>query len=107
MSLKVPPPPSVIQRLQYWLSHLRSGLPSPVRLSLYVGTREPSGLYVPWPPRKRTSFIMESAPAIHLTATARGLIPPVSIPMPDIILVPPLGVSSMALGAPGPWKAVV
>ncbi len=49
---------------------------------------------MPCPPRKRTSFIIDSLPAIHFTATARGLIPFVYKPMPVTIFVPPLGASS-------------
>ena len=36
-------------------------------------------------PRKRTSFIIESVPAIHLAATARGLIP--LVPRPTQITI--------------------
>src|SRR5688572_6672881 len=100
--LKMPPPPSVIQRLQYCESHLLSGLPSPVRLALYVGERVPSRFILPWPPMNFTSFIYDLSPAIHLQATARGFEPPASRPMPETIFVPPFGVSNRGLGAPNP-----
>src|SRR5882724_10492564 len=104
MSLKVPPPPSVIHKLQYCESQRRFGSESAVRLPLYGFNREPSAPNAPWPPMKRTSFINEFAPAIHLAATARGLIPPASRPMPVTMLEPPGGVSSSGLGGPTPWK---
>src|SRR5258706_13456199 len=75
MSKKVPPPPSVTQRLGYWLSprRLRSG--AAVWAFLYGFPRVPSGLLVPCPPRNRTPFILAVAPRIHFPPTARGLMP--------------------------------
>src|SRR5258706_12176081 len=75
MSKKVPPPPSVIQRLGYWLSQRRLRWGWAVCALLYGFSRVPSGLPVPCPPRNRTSFIIDPAPAIHFTATAPRLMP--------------------------------
>src|SRR5579884_2427460 len=75
MSKNVPPPPSVTHRLGYWLSQRRFESGSPVCVLLYGLMRFPFRSFVPCPPRNRTSFISESAPAIHFTPTARGLIP--------------------------------
>src|ERR1700674_2586150 len=102
MSKKVPPPPSVTQRLGYWLSQRRLRSGSAVCALLYGFSRVPSGLLVPCPPRNRTSFIIDLAPAIHFTPTARGLIPFVYRPIPNRIFVPPFGASISGFGPPTP-----
>src|SRR6266849_3951088 len=102
MSKNVPPPPSVTQRLGYWLSQRRLMSGSAVCALLYGFSRVPSGLLVPCPPRNRTSFIIDVAPAIHFTATARGLMPFVYRPIPNRILVPPFGASISGFGPPTP-----
>ena len=107
MSKNVPPPPSVTQRLGYWLSQRRFASGSAVRLLLYGFVRVPSRLTVPCPPRNRTSFIIEAAPAIHFAATARGLMPFVYSPIPMTTFVPPFGASIIGFGGPAPWKARV
>ena len=43
-----------------------------------------------------------SSPALHSTATARGLMPPVKTPKPLMIFVPPGGAEITARGAPTP-----
>src|SRR6266852_4928572 len=75
ISKNVPPPPPVIQRLGYWPSQRRFKSGSAVCVLLYGFSRLPSSFVVPCPPRKRTSFIIESLPAIHFAATARGFTP--------------------------------
>src|SRR5215469_10804111 len=75
MSAKAPPPPSAIQRLGYWLSQRLRRSGSAVWLLLY-------GLVpLPCPPRKRTSSTSDRSPAFQSTATARGLVPPVKMPI--------------------------
>src|SRR5260370_20225977 len=107
MSKNVPPPPSVTQRLGYCPSQRRLRSGSAVWVLLYGFSRVPSSFRVPCPPRKRTSFIRESLPAIHLAATARGLIPFVYTPIPITLLVPPRGASISGFGGPTPWNANV
>src|SRR5260370_31735095 len=102
MWTNVPPPPSVTHRLGYCPSQRRFRSGSAVWMLLYGFSRVPSSFLVPCPPRKRTSFIRESLPAIHLTATARGLIPLVYSPIPIMMLVPPWGASISGLGGPTP-----
>src|SRR6516165_9285708 len=102
MSRNVPPPPSVTHRLGYCPSQRRFRSGSAVWLLLYGFSRVPSIVLVPCPPRKRTSFMSESLPAIHLAATARGLIPLVYKPIPIMMLVPPRGASISGLGGPTP-----
>src|SRR2546427_12590536 len=75
MSKNVPPPPSVTQRLGYWLSQRRLMSGSAVWGLLYGFSRVPAGLVVSLPPRNRTSFIIGVTPAIHFPATARRLLP--------------------------------
>src|SRR5258708_15676679 len=93
MSKKVPPPPSVTQRLGYWLSQRRLRSGSAVCALLYGFSRVPSGFLVPCPPRNRTSFIIEGGPAIHFTATSRGVMPFLERPIPNKVFVPPLRAS--------------
>src|ERR1039457_2005387 len=102
MSAKVPPPPLETHRLGYCTSQRYFGFGSPVWELLYGFIREPSAAFVPCPPRKRTSSISESAPAIHRAPTARLLMPPVNSPMPVTIFCPPRGASSNARGPPSP-----
>src|SRR5258705_12207564 len=75
MSKKVPPPPSVTQRLGYWLSQRRVRAGAAGCALLYGFSRGPSGLLVSWPPRYRKSFIIYVGPSIHFTATAPGVMP--------------------------------
>src|SRR5260370_41973680 len=98
----VPPALLVTQRLGYCPSQRRLRSGSAVWVLLYGFSRVPSGFRVPCPPRKRTSFIRESLPAIHLAATARGLVPLVYSPIPIMMLVPPVGASISGLGGPTP-----
>src|SRR5258706_16418653 len=75
MSKNVPPPPSVTQRLGYWLSQRRLRSGAAVCALLYGFSRVPPGLLVPCPPGNPTSLILHRAPPLHFTATARGLMP--------------------------------
>src|ERR1700730_6772163 len=104
MSANVPPPPLSTHRLGYCASQRYRAFGSPLCVLLYGFIRVPSALLVPWPPRKRTSSIRESFPAIHIAATARLFTPPVNNPIPITIVVPPCGASSMAFGDPTPSK---